>query len=148
MNVTLPAPVLVKITAALETGLLAESLAVTVSVTGDAPVSGRVVPLAFIATVEPTICTGTRLVAPAAAAEMVTVRLLLSAPTLSLPVTTPFASATPPPLILLMNAVRSVPVENVTVLPGTVCPLTSSTTAVTSTVAAPDEGSCPALTES
>ncbi len=79
---------------------------------------------------------------------MVTVRLLLLGPTLSLPVTTPFASATPPPLILLMNAVGSVPVENVTVSPGTVCPFASSTTAVTSTVVAPAEGICPALTES
>ncbi len=144
----MPAPVLVKVTAALETGLLAESLAVMVSVTGDAPVSGRVVPLAFMATVEPTICTGTRLVAPAAAAEMVTVRLLLSGPTLSLAVTKPFASATPPALILLMNALGSVPVENVTVSPAIVCPLASSMTALTSTVVAPAEGICPALTES
>ena len=76
------------------------------------------------------------------------VRLALLLPRLSLAVTTPFESDTPLALILLTNAVSATGVENVTVLPLTVCLAASNTTAVRSTVAAPEEGICVVLASS
>ena len=79
---------------------------------------------------------------PSTVTVTVMVRFVLFAPIFSLAVTMPFVSETPPALMLLMNAVGSLPVANVTVLPARACRLTSSTTAVKSRVVEPAEPIC------
>ncbi len=58
VNVTLPAPELVSVTAVPDTGFPPASLAVIVSAAGDVPLSGSELELALTVTVEPTICIG------------------------------------------------------------------------------------------
>ena len=124
-------------------GVPAESLRLKVSVVA-APNATELLPLTVIAVP----ITSMLLVAVAVSAVAVTaiVRFTLLTPRLSLAVTTPSASDTP--LTLLMNAVVSVPGENVTVLPESVCLLALNTTAVRSTVVVPEEGTCGLLTSS
>ncbi len=57
-------------------------------------------------------------------------------------VATTFAADTPLAAMLLTNAVESVPVENVTVLPPIACLVALNTTAVRSTVVTPEDGIC------
>ena len=115
----------------------AESLTLKVSVV-EAPNARELLPLTVM--VEPVTSTLLDAVAESAVALTVIVRFDLLAPILSLAVTRPFASDTPLALMLLMNAVASVPVENVTVLPATACLVAFKTTAVMSTGVAPEEG--------
>ena len=79
--VTAPVPDPVTVMAVLATVLPPASLAVKVRVTGSVPSLGTVLPLAATVTVEPTICTGSSVLAVPAVAVMVAVRLaLLAAP--------------------------------------------------------------------
>lgn len=94
VSVTFPVPVLVKVTAALGTTLPPASFAVTVKVTGDAPSSGRVVPVEVTVIVEPTICTGICADMAPAVAVMVAVRLILLEPEEKVTVAVPAAPVT------------------------------------------------------
>ena len=79
--VAVPAPDAITVMAVLATVLPPASLAVKVRVTGSVPSLGTVLPLAATVTVEPTICTGSSVLAVPAVAVMVAVRLaLLAAP--------------------------------------------------------------------
>ena len=98
-------------------GVPAESFKANVRVV-EAPAARELLPLMVIAVpVTPTVLV---IVAPS---EVVTatviVRFDLLAPRFSVAVTVPFASVVPPPLMALTNADGSVPVEKVTVVPGT-----------------------------
>ncbi len=76
------------------------------------------------------------------------VRFALLEPRLSWAVTMPLASDTPLALTLLMNALGSVPVENVTVWPLIACLVASSTIAVRVTGLTPELGICVSLARS
>jgi hypothetical protein len=122
----------------------AESL--TLNVSGVAELNASEL-LPLIVIVVPVTSTLLVAVAESAVAVNAIVRSALLPPRLSLAVTIPFASDTPPALTLFVNAVSgSGGVENVTVLPLTACLLALSTMAVRSTVLAPEEGICGLLT--
>jgi hypothetical protein len=133
----------VSVSATLGSGTPAESLTLKVSVVV-APNDSELLPLTVIAV--PVTSTLLDPVIPSTLAVTVMVRLVLLAPRLSLAVTNPFASDTPAAPMLLMKAVGSDPVENVTVRAETACLLALSTTAVRSICVAPEEGICGLLT--
>ena len=117
----------------------AESLRLKVSVVLE-PNARELLPLTVMAV--PVTSTPVAAVAPTAEAVTEIKRFDLLDPRLSLAVTAPFVSDTPLPLMLLMNAEGSAPVERTTAVPETACPLASTTIAVRSTVTVPDEGIC------
>jgi hypothetical protein len=133
------------VTVAFGIAVPAESL--TVNVSGVvAPAARELLPL--IVTVVPTTATLLEALAASAVAVTAIVRFALLLPRLSWAVTRPFASDTPLALMLFTNAVTSVALENVTVLPLTACLVALSTTAVRATAFAPDEGICGLLASS
>ena len=117
----------------------AESFRLKVSVVLE-PNARELLPLIVMAV--PVTSTPVAAVAPETVAVTEIKRFDLLNPRLSLAVTAPFGSVIPLPLMLLMNAEGSVPVESTTVVPETAWPLASTTIAVRSTVVSPEEGIC------
>ena len=118
----------------------AESLRLNVSVV-EAPKARELLPLMVIAV--PVTSTPVLAVAPWVEAETEIKRFDLLDPSLSVAVTPPFESDTPPAgLMSVMAAEGSLFVENTTEAPETACPLASTTIAVRLMFVAPDEGIC------